>query len=312
MATPKIAAVFTCYEWDEFNQRQYQRFVAKCEGLTPSIVYDCSRKPFPDPTLKNVYQFDANKALGMGFAFAYYKNLFWWNLDYLMWMFVDQNPDCDYYMFADYDAVFNIGVESLVREVARQGVDFVGETIPETTENWVYRKPHLPLYGHALNPYMIPVVIFSNRAAHFLKGKRLEQSEAYRRGDMPFWPFCEAFIGSELAIAADFRCDTLGNYVNHPGLHWDPIHRESELPELSSWQVLHPVLDDVRYIKTRLKYSDRTKDVIKDGLDCIARVKSLPLSTKGKLLLDEVRHRVRGGLQRRFGSPKTDTTELSW
>ncbi|MFX6555903.1 hypothetical protein ABTG71_19780, partial [Acinetobacter baumannii] len=62
----------------------------------------------------------------------------------------------------------------------------------------------------------------------------------WEQGRRDLWPFCEAFMPSELARAG-FRCGELGEYADLSRFRWRPVIPEAELAAGLPPGILHPV-----------------------------------------------------------------------
>jgi hypothetical protein len=149
----------------------------------------------------------------------------------------------------------------LVAEAARDGIDFLGFPSREIVTGNIWYPPHAKLYGGgAVRHYLNCIAVFSQRAMVFLLERRLEMSRQSAAGQVPFWPYVEMFIPTELA-AHGYKLGDLSDYGSTAHYEWWPPMDESELPGLADAPFVHPVLEGRRYIASTLKHMP-TKDLV--------------------------------------------------
>ena len=273
MCRKKYASCFTAYKWDDFVARQYKIFLSNNKNIDKFLIFDAtSNNP---PEIKNSKVFTKQDFIDEGYANFYQKSFFWWNLDYLFWGFFENEPDYDYYVFQDYDSVINIDLETLLNNIAKDGIDFVASPVRETeTEHdffisrkdktgWCFYKQHAPIYADdEIDAMAIPIAILSRRAMEFLFQKRKQLSEAYNTGKMTSSPFCEVFIPTELRKNGSFKIRDILNYGKHDGFDWKIINMENELKSLKNLDFIHPILDAKRHINNTIYYNLNKKNLI--------------------------------------------------
>jgi hypothetical protein len=98
---------------------------------------------------------------------------------------------------------------------------------------------------------LICCCLFSRRAIERLYQRRLEMSKTIREDQA--WPFCEAFIATEIKLAG-FKAVELSDYIDTSAYDFWPPYIESDLPIMSKIDVIHPLLNQPRYIDSLLKY----------------------------------------------------------
>jgi hypothetical protein len=192
--------------------------------------------------------------LAMGLPRAGVGNMLWFNGDYPLYLFAQQQPEYTHVLQIEYDVAVNTGIGEMLRRMEAEQVDFIGLTKGEPAAQWPWRESCLSVYDPAgLQHQLICLSAFSTRALRHLWLQRLRHAEMLRHGAMSAWPMCEAFIPMELS-AAGFKMAELSSFGDTAVYdHWPP-YLERDVPELASHAFVHPVLDPPRFIASMLKY----------------------------------------------------------
>lgn len=253
-ASLRYAVIFRTHFWDAFAQRQFDRLRSRVSRGDIYVVVDETSHPVPNIPHDRILPVTEAGLLAMGFAAAGEGNLLWYNGDYPLYRFVEEHGDYEYYLQLEYDVVFNTDIDALVARAAADHVDFVGLTKGEPTPEWYWRDSCAEVYElDQVEHQLICVSLFSNRALRYLWQRRLELSEAYRRGEIASWPMCEGFIPTELALGG-YKSAELSDYGSTATYdHWPP-YLEADLHEWDDQPFVHPVLDQPRYIGSLFKY----------------------------------------------------------
>ncbi len=251
--TPGTAVVFRTHFWDDFAQRQFDRLLAVAGGTDVFVLVDETSGPVAVPHDRVVRVTEAS-LLAMGFAAAGEGNLLWFNGDYPLYAFLQEQPDYGYVLQLEYDVVINQPVADLVGKAARGGIDYVGLTKGEAAQDWFWRESCAGAYRpDELRHQLICLSLFSAAALRHLRARRLSHAQARARGTLAGWPFCEGFIPTELALAG-FACAELDSFGDTAAYdHWPP-YLEADAPSLRSHDFVHPVLDEARYVASLHKY----------------------------------------------------------
>ena len=249
------AVVLTTYAWDLFVNRQCRLNAAQVDTGDFYVLVDTTRGPVHIPNRYNVVSIDPGTISRMGLVQRFNKALFWHNLDYLFIYFYTLHREYDYYIFLDYDALLDVEADSLVSRLRADRVDLLANPIRTKIEDWVYTRQHRREYPvELIQAYELFIVALSNRALAHLLRRRQQLSTAYRDQEAWFWPFCEAFVPTELAKAG-FKIAPLSAYGSVERCTWWPPILETSVPAKRPAGFLHPVLDGPRYARSILRHS---------------------------------------------------------
>ena len=253
MSAPRTAVLFRTHFWDAFAQRQFDRLLAVAEGTDVFVLVDETSGPVAVPH-DRVVRVSESSLLAMGLARAGEGNLLWFNGDYPLYAFLQQQPGYDYYLQLEYDVVINQPLTGLVAKAAALGADYVGLTKGEPVQDWFWRDSCAGAYALAdLRHQLICLSLFSAAALRHLWDRRLAHAHARAAGTLAGWPFCEGFIPTELALAG-FACRELSEFGDTDAYdHWPP-YLEADTASLQRHPFVHPVLDEVRYVASLHKY----------------------------------------------------------
>ena len=251
---PRYAVLFRTHFWDGFVQRQFDRLAAQVGPGDLFVMVDDTNGVVRGIPHDRVFRLTEQDALDKGLPRAGEGALLWFNGDYPLYLFLAEHPEYDYYVQVEYDVVLTFGFERLVMQAAADGADFVGLTKGQPVPEWHWRHSCRDVYDLAEISYrLICLSLFSRRALQLLFDRRIELARRLEREPQMRWPFCEAFVSTEIErggmriLDLASCCDT-GTYD-----HWPP-YLEAELPRLASRPLLHPVLDERRYVDSLLKY----------------------------------------------------------
>lgn len=252
--TNRAAVLFRTHFWDEFVQRQFDRLLTVVQGTDVFVLVDETAGRVIGIPHDNVFAVTEASLLAMGLARAGHGNLLWFNGDYPLYAFAARHPGYDYYFQLEYDVVITNGIAELIDDAAARHADFVGLTKGEPFDAWFWRDSCAGVYdGTAARHQLICLSLFSARALRHLLDRRLSMSRAHADGRLQAWPYCEAFVPTEL-VAAGMVCLELDGFGGTAAYdHWPP-YLESDLPALRAEGFIHPVLDKPRYIASLLKY----------------------------------------------------------
>lgn len=253
-AVPHYAVIFRTHFWDEFAQRQFDRLLSQVGEGHVFVLVDETNGRVEGIKHDRVVRLTEQDVLNMGLPRAGTGNLLWFNGDYPLYYFMQQHGSYEYYLQLEYDVVLNTGVDRLVSRAATDGVDFVGLTKGEPVHEWAWLSTCQGVYDAEDIQYkLICLSLFSHRALQSLAARRLAMAEQLRQSAIGTWPFCEGFIATEMGRNG-FVSVELSHYVNTDAYDSWPPFVESDLPIMADSPVIHPVLDQERYISSLLKY----------------------------------------------------------
>ena len=107
-------------------------------------------------------------------------------------------------------------------------------------------------------------MLVSRRLARRMLERRLELTRRLRRAEISAWPYCEAFFPSEAMADDGFRSAELAEFGDVARYDWTPPMPEHVMARVTGPAFLHPVLDDARYIASRLRIQPRLAFAICD------------------------------------------------
>ncbi len=253
-AAPTYAAIFRTHFWDEFVQRQFDRLLSRVGAGHVYVLVDETNGRVEGIGHDRVVRLTEQDMLDMGLPRAGAGNLLWFNGDYPLYYFLQRHGSYDYYLQLEYDVVLNTDVDQLIRRAAAGKADFVGLTKGEPVHEWAWLSTCQGVYDPAEIQYkLICLSLFSHRALQKLSARRLALAEQLRTGGIEAWPFCEGFIATEMGRRG-FVSIELSHYLDTGAYDSWPPFVESDLPIMTGSPVIHPVLDQPRYISSLLKY----------------------------------------------------------
>lgn len=291
--TARYAVLFRTHFWDEYAERQYRRLAARCADGDVFIVVDETNGRVAIPH-GNVVPHTQDGVLGLGLGRGGHGNLLWFNGDYPLYAFFREHGRYDYYVMSEYDVVVQRDVGEIVAQAQREEIDFVGLTKGEAVADWPFTASCLDAYeAEQVRKRLICFAVFSHRAVDRLFRKRLELSRQLREGTLRRWPYCEAFIPTELGVAG-YRMAELSEFGPTGRYDWTPALAETDLPLLGREAFLHPVLDPSRYIQHTLKAVWPPEAFFLPGSEVSRRIRRVPARVYGPALLRALGKRARG------------------
>lgn len=246
--TSKYAVLFRTHFWDDYVERQYQRLLSHAGGGDIFILVDETSKSVSVPH-PNVVPHTQKGVLDLGLYGGGHGNMLWFNGDYPLYYFYQQHNDYDYYIMTEYDVIVQRDLDDVVAQLSRDNVDLVGLSNTEAPADWPLTHTCLDAYAQDdIRKCLICIAMFSNRAIRRLFDRRLEMSQQWEAGLMQRWPYCEAFVPTEIA-AAGFKMAELSKFGPIDRYDWKPAIVETDLPTLAGQAFAHPVLDAQRYVR---------------------------------------------------------------
>jgi hypothetical protein len=248
----RTAIIFRTHFWDDFARRQFDRLRARVVHGDVFVLVDETNGPAGHIAHDGVVRMTEADVLRLGLARRGEQNLMWFNGDYPLYYFLSLYQNYDYYLQVEYDVVMNTDLDRLVARAAADATDFVGLTKGEPVEAWAWRQTCVDAYdAKDIRYQLICCCLLSHRALELLFARRLELSNRLINDEA--WPFCEGFIATEIRLAG-MKSVELSDYLDTTAYNTWPPYIESELPALAQAPVIHPVLDQPRYVASLLKY----------------------------------------------------------
>lgn len=298
----RYAVMLRTHLWDDYVERQYQRLVSRSRGGDVFILVDETngRVDIPHP---NVVSHTQEGVLALGLSKAGYGNLLWFNGDYPLYAFHHEKPGYGYYVMVEYDVTVQLDLGDMISRLEREGVDFVGLTKGEPVAEWPHAASCLDAYRpEQVQKRLICLAAFSRRAVEHLFAKRLELSREHRAGALRRWPYCEAFIPTELGLAG-FKLAELSDFGPTDFYDWKPALVETDLPLFQGQAFLHPVLDPKRYVQHTMKDVWPPEAFFYPGAEVGRRLRRVPAGVYGPPLLRALWKRAGDAVRARLATP---------
>lgn len=256
----RYAVVFKTYTWDAFVHRQALRCQAAAGKGDFFIAADETNGSVGTIPFENVMRTTNTQLTAAGFANRFERgSMLWWNPDYVHYYFQEQFSDYDFYVFMEYDAVFLGQIEAVVEQAAADGTDLIALPIQMAKQNWFWTAFHRQTYTlDEIQGALVCMSIFSRHALKVLAERR----RAMKADDqVRFWPNAEVFIPTE-TTRAKLNYRSLAEVCDVSSYQWFPPILEDDLPKLITAAVLHPVLDQRRYVTALLKTTIRFRSFL--------------------------------------------------
>ena len=248
------AVIFRTHFWDDFVERQFRRLQQQVGRGSIYVLVDETRGRVAGIPTRDVFRLTDGQVLEAGFVAAGEGSIQWFSGDVPLYLFRAAFPDYSYYLQLEYDVNIHLDIDDLVDRVARDDADIVTLERRETPADWYWMNSVRGVYPQGeITHHLICLSIFSDKALDALARARLNQADRFRRGELPAWPFCEAFIpieGKRLGL----RLIQLAAYGDVDEYDWWPPSPERALPDLQQHAFVHPVLDRPRFVASMLKY----------------------------------------------------------
>ena len=256
----RYAVIFRTHFWDSFAARQLQRLRQRVRGGDIFVVVDETQGTVAGIDHDRVLRVTASDMAELGLPprgadavdwMGDYSPM-WFNGDYALYAVLRAQPEYEYYVQLEYDVVVNTDLDALVARCGEQQTDFAGLTRGEPVDVWTWRHTCVDAYAEPQIRYkLICFCVFSQRALQHLFARRLALAEHLRPEQA--WPFCEGFVATEVELAG-MNSHELAEFVDVAAYNtWPPV-LEADLSGLADAEVIHPVLDQPRYVASMLKY----------------------------------------------------------
>ena len=257
----RYAVALTTKTWDAFTERQFERTRAHVRSGEMVVLADETDGRLAVPPKYRKHSVTEADVRALGLQIEYLETLFCHNLDYRFIVFSLNNPQYDYYVFLDSAACIDTDVDTLIGRLAGGGIDLAAQPVAGRMEDWVYTRVHGALYpADTIRGAVLQVAILSKAALAHLHRRRLDLSRRYDAHPDFFWPCCEAFVPTELALAG-FACAPLSRYGSVERYDWWPPLLETALPDHRQPGFIHPLLDQPRYIASMLRHT-KVRDLL--------------------------------------------------
>ena len=251
-AAATYAVLFRTHLWNDYVERQYQRLCATVGRGDVFILVDETSGMVPVPHL-NVVSHTQASVLALGLSGGGHGNMLWFNGDYPLYYFYQQHGSYDYYVMTEYDVGVQRNLDDVVDQMSCTGTDLIGLPNEELVAEWPLTHTCLDAYAETdIKKCLICISMFSNRAVRRLFERRVEMSRQREAGLMQRWPYCEAFIPTEIALAG-FTMTSLAEFGPLTRYDWSPAVIEADLPILAGQAFVHPVLDAQRFVQHTMK-----------------------------------------------------------
>ncbi len=276
----RYAVVFRTHIWDDYVARQYRRLAARIGSGDLFVLLDETNGRVPVSEGQVVSHTQAGiKALGL--ADAGRGNMLWYNGDYPLYFFYHHHPDYEYYVMIEYDVAVHGDIDAMIAFASREGVGFVGLTKGEPVAEWPFTASCLDAYApEDVKKRLFCFAIFSRGAVRTLFERRLSLSRELAEGTIRRWPYCEAYIPTELARSG-FKLAELSELGSTELYDWRPAFVETDLGLLQQHTFVHPVLSAQRYVQATIKDYWSTWDALNPRSAFMRRLRRVPLSVYG-------------------------------
>lgn len=254
-ALPRYAVVFRTHFWDAFVDRQFARLQAQVGRGDIYVLCDQTRGPVPGIPTDKLFPVTDQQVLDEGFVEAGEGSIQWFSGDVPLYLFREAYPDYDYYLQLEYDVNVHVPLDEVIARIAADKADIVALEKRDTPPDWNWMPSLRGVYPETEATHrLICLSVYSSRALVALAAARREQARRYKAGELPAWPFCEAFVPIE-GKRQGLKLEELSRYGSTDCYDWWPPFLESELPTLAGQSFVHPVLDTAKYVASIYKYT---------------------------------------------------------
>lgn len=252
----RYAVLFKTHFWDDFAERQFRRLCLRSGNGDVYVVVDETNGVVRGIDHDNVIRMTDSTPEADGYLAHPKGKVFWYNTDYQIYHFFDLYPQYDFVFSCEYDCVVNFSIGLIINAMVERRLDFVGEPIRTSPDEWRWTPFARPYYASDLefSGRLVCCAAFSQRFARQLQAARRAHCHRMLRGEilqgdataLP-WPNNEAFVGAEIAQNSIAEA-SLSEFGDTSHYNWAPPHPEFALSELPQLCFAHPVLDAHRYL----------------------------------------------------------------
>ena len=254
--TVRYAVLMKVHYWDDFAERRLQHLLRKVRSGAVYVFVDETRSAVGQIAHNHVIRATERDIERLKIVLHPRGDLFWYNVDYPLYLSYLENNSYDYYLMCEHDAVINIDVDEFIEIAERDRVDYVGSPSPEDFSSWYWRGTCDGVYPQSFTLYnwINCISLHSRRSVEFLLERRQSLALRFEAGEIRNWPFSEAFIPTEMQNNG-FVVRKLSDFGKAEKYAWWPPILEIDLPMLQDQAFLHPVLDEPRYVTSCVRQS---------------------------------------------------------
>ena len=251
----RYAVLLKVHYWDDFVERRFRHLLGKVSTGDVYVFVDETHGAVGEISHDRVIRSTERQLDKLDVLLHPPGKVFWFNADYPLYQFYLEHSDYDYYLMCEYDTVFNIEIDDVVKAAEREQVDYVGFPLADRSPNWPWIQTCEGVYPDSVKLYnwLNAISLFSKRAVEFLLQRRQSHARSYKAGDIKNWPYSEAFIPTEMHNNG-FIVRQLGDFGKVDHYNWWPPTHEKDLPSLQGQDFLHPVLDEEKYVASCLRF----------------------------------------------------------
>ena len=265
----RYAVLFKTHFWDETVRARYDQVCQAAQSGDVIVFVDETRGAVAVESGILTARRTTADCERRGLAMIPEAAAFWYNTDYPLYLAAETLAGYDYVLMTEYDCALHLDLDAMIERARAGRVDFAASSIRTPIEIW----PWTPSVNGVFPPgsklaHLTCVCLLSRSAWQHLYARRLRLAEQYRLGVLQgrrevlaaapaagvveSWPFSEAFMGSELALAG-FNLAGLEEFGPTGGYDWWPPHLASQLSPAANPGFFHPVLDGARYVDSLLR-----------------------------------------------------------
>jgi hypothetical protein len=293
--TVRYAVLLKIHYWDDFVERRLQHLLGKVGSGDVYVFVDETHGSVGQIPHERVIRATERNAERLDVLLHPPGKVFWFNADYPLYYLYLENSSYDYYLMCEYDTVFNVEIDDFVRAAERDRVDYVGFPLADSFSSWPWASTCDGVYpdSHTIYNWLNAISLHSKRSIEFLLQRRQVLTRTYNDGNIPNWPYSEAFIVTEMQNNG-FIVRHLGDFGKVEKYNWWPPNHERDLPSLQDQHFLHPVLDERKYVASCLHFGSLRSYFLHNGQlrRLLARSSSSLLSTM-PAFLNEIIRRIR-------------------
>ncbi|GAB0116437.1 hypothetical protein Acid7E03_05090 [Acidisoma sp. 7E03] len=241
--TPKYVVLFKAHQWNEFVRVQFERLRERVGGGDIVIVFtgeECRSDQY-DGVVPFEHYVGADLER-IGLVNGGYHSTWWYSKDYPLYLFFEKNPTYQYYIMFEFDVVAKVDIDEVVRRVAQEQADFVGLSVAEPMERWIWSSTCDGTFNREeVKGYYLNFSILSKPAVELLLQCRQNEAKRFSEGDIASIPFSEASVPTNLSLKG-YKILSLRSLGSTTYYGWDPQLREDQLMNVTEPAFVHPVL----------------------------------------------------------------------
>lgn len=246
---PDYVAAFRTYAWDDDIALLARRFFAACPSARQLVLADETRGPLGIKGHEVVSHTADLSSLGL--IDEPPGNALWFNVDYGLLALRRACPGYAYYVTGESDLAVNLGLEPAIAAFAARGVDFVAHEIKPAEPDWGWYANATGLFPSPWRALLF-FLICSGRALDALHGVRRIAGDAFAKGQLTSWPFCESFVPSVIKMAGMATAE-IGEFAGTANLKWRPWIPLDAPAANEPGTLAHSVLGRARFCRAIIK-----------------------------------------------------------